>query len=211
MNPENNGLQILVRRGVLTERDWQKLVEARVEMLKKHFKDIPAATIGDLYMVKDYYGNHSLKMDEPALNNDPRTFTLETRAIFSKDHHGYPSISVNTEHHRDASNYPIATTEKFWGLTRDGSWITIEVFITRSQQPHRHRTEEVAKAEWVAIKKSTLKEMSEFSKRDFEYLWRRLGEVIVEWSKHRESLYQDAKRLADKVAFEEELLKLVQK
>lgn len=208
---KEEGLAILARQFPLTDDDWFLLTSYRCQLISSCLHFMTLETVGDLKMIHDYFHTHDLKRDQPQVEGDEE-FGLTTRGIFPPDD-SWAEVSANIEHHRDSFGYAAATTEKLWGLTRNGKWITIEVFITRSRVPYKTpgRTEEVARAEKVIIRKASLREVSAFSKRSLEYLWRRLGRVIKDWAEERELLYNDASELREVVLREEAVAEIVLK
>ena len=158
------GLTILARQNALTEKDWFELLEARRKLIEKHLRDMTLKSLGELRFIHDYFHEHALKMDEPKLIGDTR-FTLDTRGIFPSDK-GSAGVT-NTEYHHTPETLArsltggsslVSTTERLWGFTRNGKWIGVEVFVTRSEQPYKYegRTEEVARAETVSIQEYPL-------------------------------------------------------
>ncbi len=169
-----NGLALLARQNALTENDWHELVELRLKMLKPYLRDMSLETIGDLNIVNDYFKSHAIIDDTPEVEGDSK-FNLDTRAIFpTHDNFSAHGLSANREYTgHDESGYATIVTEKFWGITRNCEWITIEVYITRGQIPyHSGRTREMAVAERVTIKESSLLDVCIFSKRNLEYMRR---------------------------------------
>lgn len=209
MKKRENGLAILARRNALTEEDWQRLVEARLEMIRPHLQDVILKTLGDIRMIRDYFGTHDLKRDGPQV--DGGKFSLATQGIFPNDDSWASVASV--EYDRDSSMSATATTHRLWGLTRDGEWIVIEVYSTIGQEPYKYegRTEEVQRAKTVKIRPSTLAAVCVFCKRSPQDIWKRLGEIVKEWAGHRKNLYEDVRDLEEEVLREEAVLGLVLK
>lgn len=207
---KQNIFEILARQNELTHEDWYKLVETRVEMIKPHLRDLTLRPLGDLKMIHDYFHEHDLKSDTPHVDGEGR-FDLETRGIFPCDNN-WAGIA-DTEYHRNDSGRAIATTERLWGFTRNDEWISIEVYITRSQEPYKYegRTEEVARAQKVIIRKATFQEICDFTKRTPEYFLKQFGKVIKIWASHRGELYRQAQNLEQQIILEESLLDYISK
>ncbi len=203
------GLAILARRDALTQDDWRDLVEARLKMIEPHLRDMTLKTLGDIRMIHDYFGAHDLKRDNPRV--DGGKFDLATRGIFPNDDSWAGIASV--EHDRGGGMSAIATTHKLWGLTRDAGWIAIEVYSTIGQEPYKRqgRTEEVQRVRTVKIRPSTLSEVCVFCKRPPYDIWRRLGEVVKNWTAHRKQLYEATRSLERDVLREEAVLGLLPK
>jgi len=204
---KGNGLAILARRDSLTEQDWVMLVGARLDMIQPHLRDMTLKTIGDIRMIHDYFGTHDLRRDQPEVNGGK--FNLDTRGIFPNDDSWAGVASV--EHERGNGWSAIATTHKFWGLTRDGEWIAIEVYSTIGLEPYKYRgrTEQVQRVKTVKIEPSTLVDVCVFCKRSPKDIWKRLGEIIKLWANHRRNLYDDARHLEEKVLREEAVIELI--
>lgn len=197
-------IKILARQNALTEEEWQKLFEARLEMIKPHLRDMTLKSIGDLAIVKDYFGDHALKRDNPDIDRFD-CFDLETRGFF-------PSHVTSTEYlQREDSGYTTAYILKMWGFTRNNEWIIIEVYITTSLEPYKYpgRTERVARARRVTIRKSSFDKIRVFSQKTHQYFWEQLGILIKDWACSRKHFYEIAHRLELQVEHEEKLLEYV--
>lgn len=203
----DNGLSILARQNQITEEDWQKLVEARLEMIKPHLRYMTLKTLGDIRMINDYFGTHDLKSDQPTVSGGK--FSLATRGIFPNDDSWAGVASV--EYDRGGGISAIATTHKFWGLTRDIEWIAIEVYSIVERVPYKYqgRTEKIEKVKTVKIVPSTISGVCVFCKRSYQDIWNRLGEIIKSWVSHRRILYEDVRELEEQVLSEEAVLKFV--
>jgi hypothetical protein len=167
-------------------------------------------SLGDLKMVNDYFNQHDLKRDTPWISGQDR-FDLDTRGIFPSDD-SWAGIS-DTEYHRNERGLTVATTERLWGFTRNNEWISIEVYITYSQEPYKHagRTEKVARARKVFIREASFPEICDFTKRTPEYFWKRFGDIIKSWTSQRKELYRQAQDLQEQILQEDELLNYVSK
>lgn len=202
------GLDILARQNKLTHEDWIELIEARLQKIKSSIRDMNPLSIGRMKIIHDYFGTHSIMDDNPEVIGK---FDLETRGIFPCDR---VPISITTEYHRkNGQGAAIAATEKFWGYTRNGKWISIELYTTneRVQYKHPDRTERRAYAKKITIMESTFTDICVFTEREPEYFWKRFGEVIKAWSEQREFLYDQSQKLAREVEFEEILLGRISK
>lgn len=199
------GLRILARREPLTEQDWLELLEARRSRLADYMREMTLRTLGEIRFVKDYFGEHSLLKykDTLLVCGDPR-FNLETRGIFPSDQ-SYATVAKIERLSRTES------IERFWGLTRDGVWISIEAVVKCKSVPYKSpgRSEESATVTSVTIRETTPEEIFKFCGRTVKDLWARLGQAAEEWERHRYVLYGGAKMLADLIRAENELLKIV--
>lgn len=201
------GLRILARRDALTDEDWINLLNERRSLIKPHLREMTLPTLGELNLVGDYFGHHSLKRDIETLTITGERFDLDTRAIFPMER----SIPVlNTDHHviREVKGHSFSgRTERFWGLTRDAEWIWAEVFITKHPVPYKDRREIVARARVVNVELKTTTELKALVPP--KLVWEALGNAIKNWEKHRENLLGHAAELAQVVRTEEKLLSLV--
>ncbi len=207
---KKTGLEILARRDgrcALHETDWLKLVETRLEMIKPYLRDMTLKSLGDIRMINDYFGTHDLNRDEPKVSGEK--FNLATRGIFPNNDNWAGIASV--EHDRGDGMSAIAITHKFWGFTRDGEWIIVEVFSTIGYEPYKYegRTEQVQRVKTVKIEESTLVDACLFCKRSPQDIWKRLGEIVKKWAEHRKSLYEDAQCLEEEVLREEAFIELL--
>jgi hypothetical protein len=145
-------------------------------------------------------------------------FSLDMRGIFPSDQRTWASVSHTTfiresphiEPNRCAPKV-IATTERFWGLSRNGEWVGIEVYVARSEEPYKTpgRTEKVARAQTVSITELPLAELCEFAQRHPRVIWDRLGEAADEWVQHRKSLLADARHIRDVFTHEASILNTI--
>jgi len=204
---KKTGLEILVRRDgrcALHETDWLKLVEARLEMIKPHLRDMTLKSLGDIRIINDDFGFHDLNRDKPKVSGEK--FNLATRGIFPNN-----DIWAGTaieEYDREGGTSATAATYRSWGLTRDGEWIMIEVFSTNKHKRYRYerRAEQV---KTVKIEESTLADACVFCKRSPQDIWKRLGEIVKKWAEHRKNLYEDAQCLEEEVLWEEAFIELL--
>lgn len=201
MKPET---KILARQSALTEEEWHKLFELRLNMIRPHLRDMSLKPIGDLTIIDDYFGNHSLKKDLPEVVGGEK-FDLDTRGFF-------PSHVTSTDYlERDELRYAKTYEHKLWGYTRNNEWIIIKVHVTASLEPYKYhgRTERVACARNVAIYESSLEEILMFSQKTYQYFWEQLSIVIKKWAQDRKQFYEVAHRLELQVEHEERLLEYI--
>lgn len=206
-----SGLAILARRDPLTEEEWQDLIAARLDALKPHLRHMTLRPLGEIQMIHDYFGTHGLGQGNPIVTHRGGMLDLEMRGIFPNDEN-WANVASRKETHEKDDFSTTFTTHRFWGLTRQGQWIAIEVQSTTTVghfKEGRRATYTKQKANTVYIETLRLAEIPAFCSRSLRDIWNRLGEVAKEWAKHRKDLYEKALRLEETVLREEALLGIV--
>lgn len=214
-----NRVVALARRTEITENDWFELLRERAGELKEHLRNMTLKSLGELRIIHDCWNEHSLARDAPKILDDLSAFSLETRGIFPEDE-GIGLTATVSEYDYTAEGrariqkcerplYP--STQKLWGLTRNGAWIGIEVQVVRSLRLYNEpdRYEEAAKAETVSIREMPLEELCAFAKRSPRQMWERFGDVAEDWVRDREILLSDARRLHKFFECEREVIKAI--
>ena len=206
-----NGFDILARQDALTEDDWYKLVEIRQAMLTPLLREMTLKELGAVKMINDYFGTHDLRRDNPEIVGG--RFDLTLRGIFPDDS-SYAGIAHIDHVGRDMkTQYATKSVHRFWGLTRNNEWVTIEVHTSTSNEPYKYagRTEKVQKALKVIILEKDIRGVCAIRVCHPKAIWERLGGIVKEWVRHREYLYSQVTELTNQFETEEILVKLLTK
>lgn len=204
----------LARRTRITDADWLELLQERANALKGSLHDMTLRPLDDIKFMHDYFHEHALKKDKPRLISPDRRFSLDMRGIFPSDR-SWGKVASTTYHRASPDLEPnrcaprvIGSTERFWGLSRNGEWVGIEVYVAHLEEPYKTpgRTEKVVRAQTVSIVEYPLSELCGFAQRSPRAIWDRLGEVVDDWVKHRQLLLHDAENMQEFFAHETAIL-----
>lgn len=207
----------LARRTRITDADWLELLQERADALKESLRSMTLRQLDEIKFIHDYFHEHGLRKDNPRLISADDRFSIDMRGIFPSDR-SWGSVSHTTHHRASPDLEPnrcaprvIAMTERFWGLSRNGEWVGIEVYVAHSEEPYKNpgRTERVARAQTVSIHEYPLAELCEFSQRHPRVIWDRLGEAVDEWVRHRQALLDEAERIQELFNHESSLLNTI--
>ncbi|MEN9604380.1 MAG: hypothetical protein RJB39_65 [Candidatus Parcubacteria bacterium] len=204
----NITLGILVRQTPLADTEWEKIILDRLELIKDDLRRMPLEVLGDRKMLVDQFGIHSLAT-HPCSRESDGDLSLTTKVIFSEEHHSehvYPEPGTSDGH-------AISAIHKFWGLTRLGRWITVEVHtIYRDEESHagsgRMKKAQVAQQVYIRYC-DNLPQLCTFCHTTLQRVWKRLGEVIKECAAYRKGLYEEVQEWATRVEQEEELVGMI--
>jgi hypothetical protein len=229
MKPQTAGLAILARRNPLNGENWLALLEERRRLIEPHLRSMSLKTLGDLKIVHDDVNRGAgngrrlrvgamVKTDWPTditieyfqpgpfAGIEAGIYSLETRGIFADDEIFYNG-HYHSEFVRSHANLPASGhVLYFWGLTRDGVWISIECVTRRFQCLRENRTE-VTK---VIVTEASPLEICRLCHITLRWLWERLGDATEAWLKHRKQLMEEAETLVTTVRQENTLLSIVE-
>ncbi|OGZ10599.1 MAG: hypothetical protein A3D67_01955 [Candidatus Lloydbacteria bacterium RIFCSPHIGHO2_02_FULL_51_22] len=230
-------LRILARQNVLTNTDWFTLLEERRLLLAPHLRDMSLKALCDLKIVGVTGGRRRrpLRMggvaqkftkdipyrpyrEECTLDivmEGDSVFDFDTRGIFPDDdvyYHGHFKGDFIREQGKVEA---VGEVLKFWGLTRNNTWITVETTLRFISQPrdliHYANFEMITWVERLVVHESTSAEICQFCEVTPRWLWQRLGDTVHAWVTHRNLLLSNAETLDETVRQEEMLVNIIAK
>lgn len=199
MNVDN--LQVLVRKTPLKDKDWEMLIEGRLDEIRPHLDSISLRRIGDIIIAgkgktPEEQSAHSIRSDHPQVVG--HEFSLETQGFFT-----YSTTWI-------AQNTMVG-----FGLTRKRDLVLFEIALEPTgESSHLIVSDRPYRARRVKIQKASPKEILEAAARidappvDYEHILSAIGGWVKNW---RDRVYLQAERANDLVSSfenEDELIKI---
>ena len=234
MLESTKSLRILARQNALTKEDWFILLEERRKLLAPHLREMSLKALCDLTIVCGARGRRRpLRMggvverftkdipyrsyvEECALDiviEGNSSFNFETRGIFPDDDVYYRGHFKSDFIRASGKVEAVGETVRFWGLTRNNKWITVETTIRFISQPRDPRYDEnfedTPEVERLTIHESTPAEICQFCGVTPRWLWQRLGDAVHTWATHRKLLLSQAEALNGTIRQEETLVNII--
>lgn len=207
--PPTKGIEVFIRKGQITDKEWFELIEARRELIKPHLDSFTLPELGSLECMRSELSfTHMLRLDVSASTGDER-FSLKTQGIFREQPWSAVERIRNSGYCAPpgGSNCPDGTM-RVWGLTRSGVWVLVTIgFI--GEAGYKGRGYE--RATTIEIIEVDLPTIAAKTKEKPQKIWKELGNVIKNFAEHRESLYNQALNLARMVEIEELAFSLIPK
>lgn len=211
--PSTQGMELLVRKNPLNDKEWLNLIEARRSLIKPHLDTFTLPELGSLKCLRSELSfTHELRINNPTLlmskSGDER-FSLKTQGIFRLQPRSAVEYIPNSGYRPSPGGVACPDgTMQIWGLTRSGLWILVEVRFV-GEDGYKERGYE--RAETVEITEVNLPTIMSKTKEKPQKMWEELGKAIKGWAEFREGLYNQALNLARMVEIEELALSLIQK
>lgn len=196
----DTALRILVRKKQIKKEEWLKLIEARRLFIKDYFNKFTLPELGSLECLESDTYYHELNIDGPEVISGDKKLSLKMQGIFYRQPWGKTKYDHNPSH-----GFPDGTLQ-IWGLTRLGSWITVEVNFA-GEAGYKHRGYQKAKT--VKIERTNLVTIiSRTGEKPIE-IWRKLGEAVEEWTERCKKLHERALEIREIIKTEDKALSLI--
>lgn len=203
-----SGLFTLVRSTNLSDKEWLKIIEARVAMVQPHLYSFTLSQMEETDCL--YSENHlnDLRGNRPPIVTGDGSFSLEDQGIFgfaykSRERYegtGYVSL------YSGGTNCPNGHLY-IWGLTRKNTRWVLAKLEWKGQAGYKNRGHEQAFC--IHFQEATLPEIRNVGKVSYPEIWRRLGMAIRGWKADRERLYNQARDMYLAVEAEEKALEVM--
>lgn len=187
---------ILARREEITNAEWLELLEERMNKLKGSIRKMTLPSLGTLQPVYCQYQCQHLRDVKEVSYTGSKILNMETRGIFPGDREGY--IFSNQTENEPVSPGLSKRIGRFWGLTRDYDWFTVEVLVQIKKKERGCYTS----AEKVFLADSSLQEVCDFCNVHPAWIWHRLGTITENWANERKKLYEEAENVALQIRME---------
>ena len=202
-------IAILARQNAITKEEWIKMIQARTEMLKPHFHDLTLRPLEDLSIIYDDYGLHKLK-DYSHEKSTNVGWSFDMRGIYPLEDEKFSSNTFLFSAMDRWQNSPISTTQKFWALNRDCSWVTIQINSDiANENDGMHVNRRCTPKEVIC----NLTELDDsfwiFVKRTPRQIWQRLGDAIKELAQKRRERVVPIFEIEEAIKIEEYLFNFV--
>ena len=198
-------MRILARQTALSHSDWSNLVEERRFLIEPHLRVMDLTPIGQLRMVQydRSLTTNTLEDDNPELIANPANLTLKTRCLYARGEGFYsdkiPLTSCDHIFDPPGSCPAVGAVERFWALSRSGTWLAVEVTC---QFPKDQNKARVIK---VIIRQRTFADLLSEVKTTPKEIWLQLGLAVRDWHRRREHLLSQSRVLAELFSFEEQV------